>query len=110
MKDIMKVSEELNKMILESDVYTMYIKAKEKLMERPELLDSVRRFRQRSYDIQENSNIDNPFDEINNLSREYDEVVHDTIVSEYIRAERCSGAGLQACSAFRRSIPRRCLL
>lgn len=88
MKDIMKVSEELNKMILESDVYTMYIKAKEKLMERPELLDSVRRFRQRSYDIQENSNIDNPFDEINNLSREYDEVVHDTIVSEYIRAEQ----------------------
>ena len=86
MKDIMKVSEELNKMILESDVYTMYIKAKEKLMERPELLDSVRRFRQRSYDIQENSNIDNPFDEINNLSREYDEVVHDTIVIEYIRA------------------------
>ena len=70
MKDIMKVSEELNKMILESDVYTMYIKAKEKLMERPELLDSVRRFRQRSYDIQENSNIDNPFDEINNLSRD----------------------------------------
>lgn len=88
MKDIMKVSEELNKMILESDVYTMYIKAKEKLMERPELLDSVRRFRQRSYDIQENSNIDNPFDEINNLSREYDEVVHDTIVSEYIGAEQ----------------------
>ena len=88
MKDIMKVSEELNKMILESDVYTMYIKAKEKLMERPELLDSMRRFRQRSYDIQENSNIDNPFDEINNLSREYDEVVHDTIVSEYIRAEQ----------------------
>lgn len=32
--------------------------------------------------------LDNPYDEVNNLFMEYDSIVHDTIVNDFIRAEQ----------------------
>ena len=45
-------------------------------------------FRKKNYEIQNNEMLDNPYDEVNNLFIEYDSIVHDTIVNDFIRAEQ----------------------
>jgi cell fate (sporulation/competence/biofilm development) regulator YlbF (YheA/YmcA/DUF963 family) len=88
MSEVLELSSKLNKEILNSDTYRNYIKCKEKLKEHPELLRGFVEFKRRNNDIQNNENIDNPFDEINDLCKEFDELMHDTIVNDFIRAER----------------------
>lgn len=88
MKDTLELSRELNQTIKASSVYQNYQMAKKKLMEYPELLGKLREFQHKNRDVQNNENIDNPYDEVNNLFIEYDALLHDTIVNEFIRAEQ----------------------
>lgn len=88
MKDTLELSKELNQTIKESSVYNNYQIAKNKLMEQPELFGRLREFQQRNREIQNSDAIDNPYDEVNHLFIEYDALLHDTIVNEFIRAEQ----------------------
>ncbi len=88
MKDTLELSRELNQTIKASLVYQNYQAAKQKLMEYPEMFRRLREFHRRNRDIQNDESIDNPYDEVNNLFIEYDSLLHDTIVNEFIRAEQ----------------------
>lgn len=88
MKDTLELSKELNQTIKESSVYQKYQTARKKLMEQPELLEKLREFHRKNRDIQNNEYIENPYDEVNQLFIEYDALLHDTIVNEFIRAEQ----------------------
>lgn len=88
MKEVLEFSKELNQIIKASSVYKNYQTAKDKLMEQPELFERLREFHQKNRDIQNNEHIDNPYDEVNHLFIEYDALLHDTIVNEFIRAEQ----------------------
>ncbi len=88
MSDVVSLSKELNKLIKESDLYANYQACREALNEHPDLLNGLNEFKRKNHEIQNNFDIENPFDEINSLVREYDELVHDTTVSEYLKAER----------------------
>ncbi|MGN0396232.1 MAG: YlbF family regulator [Coprococcus sp.] len=88
MDDIINLSRQINQNIRESDVYKNYLRSKQKMQERPDLLKDLSEFRHKSYELQNNEGLDNPFDEVNNLFMEYDVLLHDTVVNEFIRAEQ----------------------
>lgn len=88
MTDTLELSRELNRSIKESDVYRNYQYCKDKLRQRPDKLARLMEFRRKNYEIQSNEMLDNPYDEVNNLFMEYDSIVHDTIVNDFIRAEQ----------------------
>ncbi len=88
MSDVVSLSKELNKLIKESEQYANYTACRNTLIEHPDLLNGLNEFKRKNAEIQNNSDIENPFEEINSLVKEYDELVHDTTVSEYLKAER----------------------
>ena len=57
-------------------------------LDRNQKLQQLMEFRKKNYEIQNNEMLDNPYDEVNNLFMEYDSIVHDTIVNDFIRAEQ----------------------
>lgn len=87
MQGVLELGKQLNEKIKDSEVYKTYISSKEKLTEHTDLLRGYNEFRRRNYEIQNNPELDNPFDEIRALSLEYDDLMHDTIVNDFIRAE-----------------------
>jgi cell fate (sporulation/competence/biofilm development) regulator YlbF (YheA/YmcA/DUF963 family) len=88
MQDTLELSRQLNRCIRESDVYKNYQYCKEKLKQRPDKLKAFLEYKQKNYEIQHDEMLDNPYDEVNNLFQEYDTLVHDTIVNDFMRAER----------------------
>lgn len=88
MSDAISLSRELNKKIKESDLYVNYIKCRKTLCDHPDLLNGLIEFKRKNEEIENNLDIENPFEDINNLVKEYDDLVHDTTVSEYLKAER----------------------
>ena len=88
MTDTLELSRQLNACIKDSDVYKNYQYCKDKLRQKPEKLQQFMEFRKKNYEIQNNEMLDNPYDEVNNLFMEYDSIVHDTIVNDFIRAEQ----------------------
>lgn len=88
MNEAINLSRELNKYIRESDVYKNYLRCKSNLQERPDLLKSLQDFKYKSFALQNDEGLDNPYNEVNNLFMEYDVLLHDTVVSDFIRAEQ----------------------
>lgn len=88
MTDTLELSRKLNQSIKDSDVYKNYQYCKDKLRQKPDKLNKLMEFRKKNYEIQNNEMLDNPYDEVNNLFMEYDSIVHDTIVNDFIRAEQ----------------------
>lgn len=87
MKEVVKKSLELNNIIKESNEYKKYLSTKQKLYEDPELCNQLKQFRRRNYELQLRDG-DNPYDEINGLVKEYDILLHDSVVSNFLRAEQ----------------------
>ena len=87
MQDVLELGRQLNEEIKRSGVYQRYIDSKERLAEHTDLLRSYNEFRRRNYEIQNDPELENPFDEVNALSQEYDDFLHDNIVNDFIRAE-----------------------
>lgn len=88
MNNALELSVQLNKSIKESDEYKSYQYCKNMLRGKPEKLERFMEFRKKNYEIQTNEMLDNPYDEVNNLFMEYDTIVHDTIVNDFIRSEQ----------------------
>ena len=74
--------------IRNSEEFIRYQAIKEKVHGFPKLESQITEFRKKNYEIQNNEMLDNPYDEVNNLFIEYDSIVHDTIVNDFIRAEQ----------------------
>lgn len=88
MDKAISLSKELNDVIKESECYRYYCACRENLSKHPDLLNSLNDFKRKNMEIQSNEEIENPFEEINELVKEYDDVVHDTVVNDYLKAER----------------------
>ncbi len=87
MKDVINESTLLNRQIKESTEYKNYIATKKALQAETGLLNSLKEFRRRNYEIQ-NRMCDNSYDEVSALVREYDELLHNSVVSDFLRAEQ----------------------
>lgn len=87
MKNVIEQSKQLNTNIKQSTEYQKYIDTKRVLYDNIELYNQLRDFRNRNNAIQTKQGGD-IFDEMNALLREYDELLHNSIVSDFMNAEQ----------------------
>ena len=78
--------EKLNQMIKDSQEYRMYIYADKMLRIQEELFNATQEYKRKYEDIQRYTE-GNPYDEIQKLYYENDELLHNSTVNEYLRAE-----------------------
>lgn len=77
---------ELSDMIIESDIYKRYIKAKENLEKDTDLFGRVAEYRRRNFFIQMGTN-DKKHDELRGLENEYYETLTNVLVKEFLDSE-----------------------
>lgn len=73
--------------IQQSDTYKEYWEQREKLKKQPELYDKVNEFRQRNFDIQNESDSEDLFDKMEAFEREYAKFRENPMVEDFLRAE-----------------------
>lgn len=87
MKEVIAESRRLNEHIKNSDEYKKYIDTKRKLYDNMELCNQLKEFRRRNYELQNRQGM-NPYDEVLALVLEYDELLHNSIVNDFLIAEQ----------------------
>lgn len=85
---ITKEAERLNQTIKESPEYRNYLTALNRLREDQELYQAMNIFRRRNYELQSYDDGINRYQEINNLGLEYEKVLRNPLVNEFLIAEQ----------------------
>lgn len=89
MPDI-RMREEIEKLaayIQQSDTYKEYFYQRERLKKQPELYDKVNEFRQRNFDIQNETDSEEMFDRMDEFEREYAKFRENPLVEGFLTAE-----------------------
>lgn len=73
--------------IQESDTYKEYFFQREKLKKQPELYDKVNEFRQKNFDIQNETDSEELFDKMEAFEKEYAKFRENPLVDDFLRAE-----------------------
>jgi cell fate (sporulation/competence/biofilm development) regulator YlbF (YheA/YmcA/DUF963 family) len=87
MADLLDETRQLNDHIRQSAEYKNYQRAKQTLCEHEELRSKLMEFRRRNYELQNHPGY-NPYDEVDALIVEYDAVIHNSVVTEFIMSEQ----------------------
>ena len=87
MRQVINESKQLNEHIRASEEYRTYLRTKQALLENEELSRHLQEFRAKNYDLQNRQGV-NPYDEMIELTREYDELLHNSVVSDFLQAEQ----------------------
>lgn len=87
MKHVIEESKQLNEHIRASEEYKTYIQTRQTLWDNPGLRNKLSEFRAKNYEIQNRQGV-NPYDELIELTKEYDELLHNSIVSDFLQAEQ----------------------
>jgi cell fate (sporulation/competence/biofilm development) regulator YlbF (YheA/YmcA/DUF963 family) len=87
MSDMLDEARQLNDHIKQSAEYKAYQRAKQALYQNEELRLKLKEFRRRNYELQNIPGY-NPYDEVDALIVEYDAVIHNSVVSEFIMSEQ----------------------
>lgn len=85
---ITKEAHKLNQMIKDSDEYNRYLAAKRKVMDDQELYQAMNAFRRRNYELQSFDDGVNRYQEIHNLLSEYEKVLRNPLVNEFLTIEQ----------------------
>lgn len=88
MKQAIELAGRLNERIKNSEEYQRYVKTDRQLKAEPELYDRYNEFRRRNYDLQFSEGDSNLYDEVFNLVKEYDTILQDSVVNDFILAEQ----------------------
>ena len=86
MKDVINESKNLNNRIKQSCEYREYMEKKSELLKYPDLHRQLGEFKRRNNELQNRQGI-NPYDEVIGLVKEYDELIHNSVVSDFMKAE-----------------------
>ena len=78
----------LNQVIKESQEYIHYHQTMKKVMETQELYQAMNTFRRRNYELQSYDDGINRYQEIHNLGLEYEKVLRNPAVNEFLVAEQ----------------------
>ena len=87
MREAINQSIKINEMIKQSEEYRRYITAKHVLYEDRELAGRLKEFKIRNRELQ-NIQSNDAYDAINTLVKENEDLLNNTIVNEYLRAEQ----------------------
>lgn len=88
MKDVIYQSKQLNMKIRQSNEYNHYIRTKNRLKEDEELYSALNEFRRRNFELQSSNENINMYDEITTLANEYEKILHNSKVNEFLVAEQ----------------------
>ncbi|MCR5214103.1 MAG: YlbF family regulator [Eubacterium sp.] len=86
MNEIIEECKKLNQMLADSKEYKNYVFAESSLRANEELYNSLQEFKSRYADILKYTD-GNPYDEILRMYYENDELIHNSTVNEFLRAE-----------------------
>ncbi len=86
MDELIEQCRKLNQLIIDSKEYKNYIIARESIKSNEELYNDLMEFKRRYEDVMKFTD-GNPFDEIHRLYYDNDELIHNSTVNEYLRAE-----------------------
>lgn len=81
-------AKKLNQTIKESDEYTQYLVTLQRVKENQELYQAMNSFRRRNFELQSYDDGVNRYLEIHNLALEYEKVLRNPIVNEFLIAEQ----------------------
>lgn len=85
---ITKEAYQLNQVIRDSEEYQKYLQAKDKVKENIELYQAMNSFRRRNFELQSYDDGINRYEEIHNLSLEYEKVLREPSVNQFLVAEQ----------------------
>lgn len=86
MDELIEQCRKLNQLIIDSKEYKNYIIARESIKSNEELYNDLMEFKRRYEDVMKFTD-GNPFDEIHRLYYDNDELIHNSTVNEFLRAE-----------------------
>ena len=78
----------LNKTIKESEEYKQYLLTMQRIKENQELYQAMNSFRRRNYELQSYDDGVNRYQEIHNLALEYEKVLRNPLVNDFLVAEQ----------------------
>ena len=73
--------------IQETDTYKEYWYQREKIKKQPELYDKVNEYRQKNFDLQNESDSEDLFDRMEEFEQEYAKFRQNPMVEDFLRAE-----------------------
>lgn len=85
-----QMQEEIKKFaayIQKSETYQEYLLQRERLKKQPELYDKVNEYRQRNFDIQNETDSEEMFDRMEAFEQEYAKFRENPLVEDFLRAE-----------------------
>ncbi len=85
---IVAEAQQLNQVIKNSEEYTRYQSAMHAVQSNPELYQKMNEFRRRNYELQSYDDGVNRYQEIHNLGLEYETVLRNPVVNEFLVAEQ----------------------
>ncbi len=88
MKDVIYRSKQLNNKIRQSNEYNHYIRTKNRLKEDMDLYNALNEFRRRNFELQSSNEDRNMYDDIVALSLEYEKILYNSKVNEFLIAEQ----------------------
>lgn len=87
MTEIYTKADELIETIKESDIYKNYVREKERVKNQPELKARIDEYRTRNYVLQSTEPDQDIFIKIEQLKKEYGELLENPIVNDFLGAE-----------------------
>lgn len=88
MRQAIELAEKLNMQIKNSREYQHYVETDRRLRDNRELHERFDEFRRRNYELQFSEGDSNLYDEVFNLVKEYDTILQDSIVNDFVLAEQ----------------------
>lgn len=73
--------------IMQSDTYKEYLYQREKIKKQPDLYEKVNEFRQRNFELQNETDEEDLFDRMDAFEKEYEKFREDPLVDDFLRAE-----------------------
>ncbi len=85
--EIKEAAKKFAVIIQETDTYKEYYNQREKVKKQPELYDKINEFRQRNFELQNESDSEELFDRIEAFEQEYAKFRENPLVDDFLRAE-----------------------
>ena len=84
---IREASKQFADTIMQSDTYKEYLYQREKIKKQPDLYEKVNEFRQRNFELQNETDEEDLFDRMDAFEKEYEKFREDPLVDDFLRAE-----------------------
>ena len=86
-REIIEAAKQFADKIMTSGTYKEYLYQREKIKKQPELYEKVNEFRQRNFDLQNETDSEDIFDRMEAFDREYEQFREDPLVDGFLEAE-----------------------